>query len=536
MAEAWESLPDVAPGGSWEDLPDVAPVGPPPSRGSFLDYLKSKWSGEKDPTGLPEGVRRVETPTGLAHLTAEGAPFLPPDESQQMADANAAKFKQRVLEGGLSTLSGGGKLMDEMSGAAKVPGAIDQYVSDTAFGRPTTSPLDVYRKERNSVRRDVDSATRNASPSFELGGQQVPVLPLIGSAIPSMLAPLPVGAGARILGGGVTSALDALGGSEADVTRGDVGGLARDVGTAGALGLGVSGAAEGLAIPARAIARGAAARIGDVVSGQAGRDVARVADEVAHLGGVARAETQKGSRLTENVLRRANGLQVDPATVSDPVQRRAIAMLDEQAFKDLANSVATNSMDDVAGQTARIAAAKAAAKSAAASAAQDASDRTRDYFAQSTWGTQIQPRLVTLSENAALGGMAGGATGGAAGLVRGGLGDLFEGAISGLGGSALSGGSGFKTLAKNAMASPLVQTSALSGLNTAARATSSGFGAAARTGAVVSSTAGQGAQQAQQTAFEQLAARFGINAKSKEELANEAFVKGQTDPRIQRKP
>lgn len=413
-------------------------------------------------------VVTVQTPTGPAKFTRGGDRFYDSADVDLAMDAAGAQLKERALEAGLSTLSGGGPLMDEMAGML------------AGVDRDDPSGLNAYRRGRDSTRRDVSDATRRASPHIEVAGSKLQVLPALGAAIPSLLAPIPVGWLARIAGAGAQSGVQATGESTSDLTDGNLAGFLRDVGSGAGVGALAGGVAEGVTAPMSLIAKGAASRIGDAVAGQAARDVAQVEKEVAHLAGVARAETQKGSRYTENVLRRANGLQVDPSTVTDPVQQRAIAMLDEQAFKDLTNEVAENTMSEVPRQLPRIRAAKEAAASAAASAAQDASDRTRDYFAQSTFGTQIQPRLTTLAENTALGGAAGAVTGGASGIFRGGLDQLADGVISGIGGSALSGGSGLKTLAKNALASPLVQTSALGGLIQATQGAQSAYRGGAR--------------------------------------------------------
>lgn len=397
----------------------------------------------------PGDVVTVETPTGPAKFTRSGARLFTPEESQQMFDANEARFKERALEGALSFLSGGGPLLDEIAGFT------------AGMDRDDASGFNAYRRARDSARRDVARATRNASPTVEMFGAKVPVLPLAGAALPSLLAPNPAGVLGRIAATGAVGAGQAAGESEADLTRGDVAGFLRDTGEGAGTGLVAGGAAEVLTAPMRMITKGAASRIGDAAAGQVEKDAARVAEEVESLKAKARAETQKGSRYRENVLREANGLRVDPSTVTDPVQQRAIAMLDEQAFKELGDSVATNTMDDVPRQVGRIAEAKETARAAVANQAKDASDRTRDYFKQSVWGTQLKPRLTILEENALLGAAAGAATGGASGLFRGGLDQLADGVIAGIGGSALSGGSGLKTLAKNAMQSPLVQTSAL---------------------------------------------------------------------------
>jgi hypothetical protein len=235
----------------------------------------------------------------------------------------------------------------------------------------------------------------------------------------------------------------------------------------------------------RGIARGAIDRLGGVVDRQAAKDSATVAKEVARLQGLARQQTQVGSRYGENTLRVANGLAPDISEGLSETQQRAIAMLSDADFKEMMDDVANNTMKEIPGQVARSRAAQKAAAELAQNQSREAAKRTAEHFATPIWKTDIAPRLETLGENALLGGIAGGATGGATGLVASMTGStptqsLLYGAISGIGTSALSGGSGFKTLAKNAMAIPRVQGAALNSLARAGNNTAGAFAKAGR--------------------------------------------------------
>ena len=137
--------------------------------------------------------------------------------SPQEVEANA-KSSMNVggMEGLLSFLSGGGPLLDEGKGAL------------TAIGdrKPGEGFLDAYRRGRETARNDVSTATRNASP--EVAG--VPVLPVLGS----MAATAPIGgagSGAKLFGAGaLSSGILGTGESEQDLTQGEFGPFAADVG------------------------------------------------------------------------------------------------------------------------------------------------------------------------------------------------------------------------------------------------------------------------------------------------------------------
>ena len=520
MAESWEDLPDVAPAqASWEDLPDVATGGPPQSRGGFLDYLKAKFSGEADAvpdvSSLP-GVRAVQTPGGPTHLDAAGNPVLTPQEAEQMQAASASRFRQRVLEGGLSVLSGGGTMADEMAGAGAM---LNPNVRGSQMGS-------TYRQARDSTRRDVESATRNASPTVSVGEAEIPVLPLLGAAIPSMMAPLPLGAFGRILSGGTTAAIDQLGRSEVDLAAAPLDNLdefATDVAKSGALGLGVSGLAEGLSLPARAIGNGATRRAAEAAAAAEAAN-AKVAEKALKsatgtMGGVATGGMHSIGEM-EKIL--ANPSGYSPAVVAEAKALRALPetqkAIDRAAMGNLDKFKRFMPEMDAA-ELARTEAAATAAPSTVAAKTAGQLDPSR---AMSDWGGRA---WESVGQRAAMG-TAGGLVG--AGVAEATGNDAWKGLMVGAGSGWAT--PGVLQFARNTAKSPVMQNMAARGLSGAADLASGIIERGGRTGAVMSAVepTPESTQKAQENAFQLLAKRFGINAKSREELANEAFVRSQT--------
>lgn len=458
------------------------------------------WRAEAEPVEAPSGVAgsplekalasqkgdvvTVETPTGPAQFDRQGRRVMSPEESQQMGAAGGARLKERALEGALSVLSGAGPVAS-MAGyfAGVEPG------DDSGFS--------AYRKARALAQRDVDRSTRNASPV--VGG--VPVLPMIGAAIPSMLAPNPATALQRIGASAAVGAEQAADASPADLTRGEIGPLLTDAGKGMARGAGTAGLIEGLTLPMRFISRGAGARIGDAASGQASKDVTAVADEIAEARGQLGGESTKAGLMRRNMLGAIEEVPADlppgsVGSVSDAARADALAMLKDPDAVRLAEKTLARNRSEYPAQVSKILGLESDLASKVANASQEAGNRTRDYFGKSTWKTEVKPRLATLGENALLGAGAGAVTGGATGLVSSMAGatptqSMLSGIISGVGASALSGGSGLKTLAKNAMASPRMQASALQQLVEATQASQG----ALRKGANISTAANEQARE-----------------------------------------
>lgn len=187
----------------------------------------------------------VETPTGPAKFTRSGVPFYGAAEAGQMQATGAARLKERALEGGLSFFSGGGPFADELMGAGA---ALNPKLRGSEI-------LPAYRRGRDSARQDIAGATRNASPTVNVGDVSVPVLPALGAAVPSLMAPLPLGWLGRIASAGFQGAEAGAGGSTADLTQGGGDAFLRDVGTSTGIGFLAGGVAEGLAAPMRALGR-----------------------------------------------------------------------------------------------------------------------------------------------------------------------------------------------------------------------------------------------------------------------------------------
>lgn len=194
-------------------------------------------------------VVTVETPTGPAQFDRQGNRVASADEMAAQMDAGGAGLKQRMLEGALSVASGGGPLVDEFQGLKTALGRSAQ----TLMGNDAVDPVTAYRQGRDDARRLVKSSTEAASPTVDVAGLSVPVLPAAGallSAGPGGASVLPRLAAAAASGG-----LQALGSSEADLTKGDVQGVALDAATGAGLGLAGAGVGEALGAAVRPLAR-----------------------------------------------------------------------------------------------------------------------------------------------------------------------------------------------------------------------------------------------------------------------------------------
>ncbi len=427
-------------------------------------------------------VVNVETPTGPAKFTRGGDRFLSPEESDQVAAAGGARLKERSLESLLSFASGGGPLGDELAGA--------MAMGSPPSTRPGESLLDTYRRVRDQHRREVTSATRHASPTVGISGREIPVLPLAGAVSTNLLAPNPASVLGRIGLSGAIGAEQAIGESEADLTRGDVEGFLKDTGRGARNGLLAGGGAEALSVPMRAIARGAASRVGDAVATRAATDTADVAGEVASLRGQLGGESQKMSRMFENTQRATSG-GVPPAgasPINPDLQRRAMLALSDPGTARLQEKVLERSLGEMPGQVGTVTRLEEELSQRTAGAAQEASDRTSRYFAQPAFESEVAPRLGRLAYNAGTGALTGGAAGAAlgAGSFLTGVGDpitagavgLATGLTQGLGKSAI-------TMSRNAMAQPRLQVGALDSLINASQVAQQ----AARTGARSSAAA-----------------------------------------------
>lgn len=240
--------------------------------GSPLDRALAEQSGD---------IVTVETPTGPAKFTRDGARFYDADESAQYQEAADARLKERVLEGGLSLFSGGGPMVDEFAGAKRALSSL--FSPGKSFG-------DEYHAGQDQARVDVARATRNASPNMEVAGTKLPVLPMLGAAVPSLLAPLPVSWMGRI-GSSVVQGIEAgAGSSTADLTGGEGSQFLRDVGSSAGVSALAGVGAEVIGAPLRMLGNAAgreatAAKAAALAAEQAAADKA-ARSATSALGGV----------------------------------------------------------------------------------------------------------------------------------------------------------------------------------------------------------------------------------------------------------
>lgn len=414
----------------------------------------------------PGDVVTVQTPTGPAQFDRKGNRVMNAEESQSMMDAGGARLKERALEGGLSVLSGGGTMMDELAGM----GAI----GDPRKARPGENALATYVRVRNGVRKDVDSATRNASPQVDVGDSKLDVLPALGAAIPSMLAPVPGGPLMRILGGGATSAIDQVGRSTADLTNGEVGDFAKDVGGAGGAGLAISGLAEGLAAPLRGFGRGATKQAGlakdaALEAMQAARDKA-ARQAMSALGGVASGQGNSLETVAD-VLRNSH-------LYSAQVVNEARAYMQSAEGKVMMNRAALNNLEKLANSAPREEAARVALASAqrAAQPAAVADEVGQQLDTGNALRTLGKKAWTSLGQRAVLGGLGSAAGSG----VDWALGrDDHKGGEYGFGAGFLA-GPGAVQFMRNTVKSPAVQHVANKAIAAVLRGSSGAITGAAR--------------------------------------------------------
>lgn len=332
VPDGWEvETPQAIPEG-WEvEKPADAPTSPV-EPGTPLDKALKAQTGD---------VVTVDTPTGPAKFTRSGSRFMTGDELSTAMKSGPGPG-ERVLEGALSFLSGGGPLLDEMAGYSK---AIDprvgmKHLAGKVTGDAAPSPLEVYRRARDSARRDVSMATRNASPVADVMGLKVPVLPALGAIAPTLATGNPATVLGRIGLSGVLGAEQAVGGSQADLTRGEVADFGKDVLVGGGAGLAAGGAAEGLSAPFRMLS----GKLG-TLAGEAKDAVAaatqKTKDEAVKsaVGGLGRVVATQGNSM-ETVLEALR----NPQWFDDATVQAAYRLAESPEGKVLLSRAAQNNM------------------------------------------------------------------------------------------------------------------------------------------------------------------------------------------------
>lgn len=207
-------------------------------------------------------------------------------------------------------------------------------------------------KERYSAARDfyrkLNESAREANPKSYLGGQIAGSVVGAGKAAPGMAGVLKTAGQGMAAGAGY---------SEAD----DIGGLVGDTSLGG--GLGLAGHALGAgASKVGGVVVGKATDLVNRARGKAGTQAAEeVAAQLAALSGQVGAETQKGSRQIENLMRLHDAMT--------PAQKEAYAeLVANGVVPNLQQSVAQGTLEALPGQAGAIAARRAALAEAQAGA------------------------------------------------------------------------------------------------------------------------------------------------------------------------
>ncbi len=138
---------------------------------------------------------------------------------------------------------------------------------------------------------------------------------------------------------------------------------------------------------------------------RAAKDAAEVQKEVGAAWKKVGGETQKGSRMGENILRELSAGQLDPSTL-----RHAGEVSTSPEGLALREQVLANNMGDYRDQLSSIQHAQADAMVRQANASSEAARRTAEYFAPNTLTKDVAPR-VSRYAGRALGGAIGSALG-----------------------------------------------------------------------------------------------------------------------------
>lgn len=423
---SWKDLPDAkstAASGSWKDLPDVTPAA-----------VESK----------PDILAPKSQLGTIVRSGVNGASFGFGDEvGGLMGATDEAGRRARTALG----------MRDESS----VP------VERNDLSLPAAL-IARYRRERGDGRNERQEGA-DENPRLAIGSEIVG-----GLASPNPFGKAK-GIGQIIKTGAKVGGLSALGNSEADLTKGDVGGAVDDA-AGGAL---IGGAVSGVLAPVVKGAEWGAGKLRGLAASVRADKLAEIQAaldaKIASAKGAFGSAVQAGSRTHENVQRVVQGVDapIGNAVVDPATQRRALGALADPQFRELADKVANNTLDGVGDKLATVDRTKATYEALKAARDPTAAKEFADYFGRSVLSKDIAPRLWRAAGGAAVGGF-GGAVLGAPGAIKtqlsGGDGlsewghDIKLGAIGG----SVMGGAGTKTMMKNLLNSPRAQNAALEGV------------------------------------------------------------------------
>lgn len=357
-----------------------------------------------------DGTWLVQTPQGPVRLDDEGNPvdeIHTPGGSQDVE----ATSKEGVLNRILATAQGGAQ------------GLVPQ-----AAGLRALATGGDYKQARDEARRTVATAEEEAGPLYGVAGAV-----LSGGLVApaSMIERLALSGGIGAVGAAAESG-------------GDLEATAKGAG----LGLVAGAAGEALGAGVRKLGAKLWSGADEALARQTAKDIATVEKEIASLSGQLGGETQKGSRMLENIQRGAAGVTDLGGTgaVGGALQGKLIAALQEPGAQELAEKVAGSALQKFPGQKATIERIEAELAAKVAGAADEARQKTADYFATSIWQGEIKDRIKNVLAPrfglAAIGAVTGELMGSAAGFER------HEGGFLGFGMGGLN-SPGIRQMTKN---------------------------------------------------------------------------------------
>lgn len=441
----------------------------------------------------PDGTWLVQTPQGPVRLDDEGNPveeIHTPGGSQDVE----ALSKEGVLNRVLATAQGGAQgLVPQLAG-----------LKAAALGGD-------YKQARDEARQTVATAEEEAGPLYGVAGAVLSG----GLVAPESMA------GRLALSGG----LGAVG--AAAETGGDLEATAKGAG----LGLVAGAAGEALGAGVRKLGAKLWSGADEALARQTAKDVETVEKKIASLSGQLGAETQKGSRMLENIQRGAAGVTDLGGTgaVGGELQGKLIAALQEPGAQELAEKVAGSALQKFPSQKATIDAIETELLAKRASASSDAAKLTADYFKTSIWQGEIKDRIKNVLAPrfglAAIGAVTGELMGGAAGFEH------HEGGFLGFGMGGLN-SPGIRQMTKNLAKSNRVRVAVaeklIPVLVTASQAIRHGIIPSAELLSRV--TLSETALGSPDLAAEQLAARGGLGSILGDHPPDVGYLTGTTTP------
>lgn len=298
---------------------------------------------------------------GLDEGSSSAPRKLSDDEIGKLGLESKSGVGETLVHQGLHGLTQG--FSDELGGAgtALMQGATNLLPKTVAdeLDLSQGNAGEAYRFSRDEERKKLEKEKED-NPTLATGAN------LAGSLVGGLALPVGrVGSGiAGAIGSGALTgagygALNGLGNSDADLTKGDVAGAASDTAKGAALGAGLGagvGAAGGLInAGTSAIAGKANSKVADALANARELAAKNVDEQAGKLRGQLGAETQKGSRQIENIIR---AIQSGDATQDQLAAVKALK--DSGDWGEVVEGITQRNLDELPGQLNTIGAKKAA--------------------------------------------------------------------------------------------------------------------------------------------------------------------------------